>query len=155
RPIGDRALNEKLWAYADEQTVALEQRAILEDNGFRVGQVGGMAPPDLQNLLTSEKSLANARRLTAHAGEPKQLPLGAPAPQCRFQIQHEETATPVALEQTEYTFEVVSALTPDGRTRLHFTPVLPHGRSEQMIRPAADRSGLMLANEKPVERYPE
>jgi hypothetical protein len=155
RPIGDRTLNDTLWTYADEQVVALEHRAVLEDNGFRVGQVGGMAPPDLQNLLTSEKSLANARRLTARAGEPKQLPLGAPAAQCHFQIQREGAPVVVALEQAEYTFEVLSSLTPDGRTRLHFTPVIPHGRTEQMIRPATDRSGLMLATEKPAERYPE
>src|SRR5436305_7184312 len=44
RPVGDPALNQGLWALADEQVIALEQKGVLEDNGFRVAQVGGITP---------------------------------------------------------------------------------------------------------------
>lgn len=154
RPVGDRTLNEKIWASADEQVVALERRAVLEDNGFRVGQVGGMAPPDLQNLLTSDKSCANARRLVVHAGEAKQLTLGAPAAHCHFRIQRDGDPQMVAFDQVQYTLEVLPTLTADGRTRLSFVPLVQHGDAAQTIRPAADRSGLMLQSERPTERYP-
>src|SRR5438128_791236 len=42
RPVGDCYINQDLWAVADEQVVGLEQKVVLEDNGFRVGQVGGI-----------------------------------------------------------------------------------------------------------------
>ena len=62
RPTGDRFLNEELWDLADEQGVAFEKKAALDDNGIRVGLIGGMPPAGLQALLTSERSCANPRR---------------------------------------------------------------------------------------------
>src|SRR5262249_12699700 len=52
RPLGDVFLNRELWSEADEQTVradgeqsiSLERKTALENNGFRVGQVGGALP---------------------------------------------------------------------------------------------------------------
>src|SRR5947199_266853 len=51
RPPGDRYVNGELWQLADEQGVTLERKAVLEENGFRVGQVGGLPPAGLQALL--------------------------------------------------------------------------------------------------------
>src|SRR5205085_7442522 len=36
RPAGDHYLNGPLWSTIDEQSVDLERRAVLEDNGLRV-----------------------------------------------------------------------------------------------------------------------
>ncbi len=153
RPVGDRVLNEKLWTMADEQVMDLERRALLEANGFRVGQVGGMAPPELQNLLTSERSCAAPRRLVVRAGEAKQLTLGPAAAQSRFREPKDGEPATVTLEEAEFTLEVVPTLTADGRTRLQFQPLVRHGTLAQTIRPAADHSGLMLQSERPAERY--
>ena len=38
RPVGDSYINRDLWTTADEQVIALERKAQLDDNGFRVGQ---------------------------------------------------------------------------------------------------------------------
>src|ERR1700691_3698612 len=54
RPLGDAYLNKDLWLAADEQVVSLDNKAILQDNGFRIGQVGGLTPAGLQALLTSD-----------------------------------------------------------------------------------------------------
>jgi hypothetical protein len=64
RPVGDLYINQGLWAFADEQVVALESKAVLEDNGFRIGQIGGITPAELQTLLTSERSCALLPRPT-------------------------------------------------------------------------------------------
>src|SRR5437870_10332225 len=56
RPVGDSYLDHELWQTADEQVVPLERKAVLEENGFRVGQIGGQTPVGLQALLTSERS---------------------------------------------------------------------------------------------------
>src|SRR5579884_648530 len=47
-PVGDSFLNQGLWEQADEQVVALDRKAVLDDNGFRVGQFGDVMPARLQ-----------------------------------------------------------------------------------------------------------
>src|SRR5208282_1114763 len=86
RPLGDNYLNRDLWTAADEQVVPSESRAILEDNGFRVAQIGGITPADLQTLLTSKRSCANPQHLVMHAGKPTQLVIGPALGVCRFQV---------------------------------------------------------------------
>src|SRR2546422_2803409 len=56
RPVGDRYLNQELWANTDEQIVGPEYKAAVDDNGFRVGQIIGIPPGRLQALLTSPRS---------------------------------------------------------------------------------------------------
>src|SRR5262245_25095443 len=55
RPLGDAYVNHELWGCTDEQVVAPEHAATVEDNGFRVGQVVGMPPGKLQALLSAER----------------------------------------------------------------------------------------------------
>lgn len=154
RPLGDHYINEDFWKHADEQAIALERKAMLADNGFRIGQVGGITPEGLQALLTSERSCARPRRLQLHAGNPTALPIGPPLPQCHFEIHQEEQQTPVTLENAQCVLTVVPSLTSDGRTRLHFTPEVQHGESQQQPRPLADRSGWEMNKERPAEKYP-
>lgn len=155
RPLGDPYINGELWNSADEQVVALESKALIEDNGYRVGQIGGITPAGLQTLLTSEKSCANPRRLRSHAGKPTRLILGPDMPLCRFQIQRDGGAVQVALEKAQCTLEVTPTLSPDGRTRLRFVPQIMHGETSLLPRPASDRSGWILGEERPTERYPQ
>src|SRR6516225_7580746 len=54
--IGDRFVNHDLWTIADDQVLSLSQKAVLEENGFRIAQVGGVTPAGLLSLLTSERS---------------------------------------------------------------------------------------------------
>jgi hypothetical protein len=155
RPLGDAYLNVDLWTDADEQVVALESKAIVEDNGFRIGQIGGMTPVVLQTLLTSEKSCADPRRLRSHAGKPTKLVIGPETPLCRFQIQREGGTLQVALQRAQCSLEVVASLTDDGRTRLRFVPQIHHGDNNLLPRPATDLSGWIFKDERPTERYPQ
>jgi hypothetical protein len=154
RPVGDRYLNQDFWDVVDEQVVALERKAVLEDNGFRIGQVGGLTPPELQDLLLSERSCANPRCIQLHAGKPSVLLLGPALVHCQFQIDEDGRSVPVHLDQAQCTLEVVPTLTREGRIRLHFTPQIHHGETALMPRPAADRSGWLLQEQRPIERYP-
>src|SRR5262245_22923639 len=45
-PVGDRYLNDDLWALADEQQF-LSCKSLLEENGWRIGQIGGVTPAKL------------------------------------------------------------------------------------------------------------
>src|SRR5262249_53098611 len=132
RPIGDRYINQDFWDFADEQIVALERKAVLEDNGFRIGQVGGITPAELQALLTSERSCANPRRIQLHAGKETALLLGPALAHCQFQIDHDGRSAPVILEQAQCTLEVLPTLTREGRIQLQFTPQIHHGETTLM-----------------------
>src|SRR6516225_3024217 len=89
----DAFLNHDLWSEADEevvhaegeQAVNLERKTALEKNGFRIGQVGGLLPSKLQDLLTSERN-CQTRRIQLHAGHETTLACGPVCPQSRYQL---------------------------------------------------------------------
>src|SRR5207247_4496708 len=59
RPLGDPFLDKELWQHTDEMIVDLDRKAAVEDNGYRVGQIIGMTPGKLQDLLKSPRSCIN------------------------------------------------------------------------------------------------
>jgi hypothetical protein len=154
RPIDDTFLKSDLWLKIDEQAVTLERKAVLEENGFRVGQFSGITPSQLQRLLTSKKSCINPRRIILHAGKPAVVPVGPTAAVCRFEMPQSDTPKTVTLEQAEYLLSVVPTLTPDGKTRLQFTPEVRHGQKTLMARAIADTSSFLLGAERPLNSYP-
>src|SRR5207302_21931 len=99
RPLNDRYINDELWQAADEQVVPLESKAVLEENGFRVGQIGGLTPAGLQTLLTSEQSCADPRLLFARAGRAHDLPLGPVLSRCQFRMQQHGRAERASFDQ--------------------------------------------------------
>jgi hypothetical protein len=155
RPLGDGYLNRSLWTVADEQVIALDSKAILEDNGFRIGQIGGITPVELQSLLTSERSCANPRRIQLRAGKSTVLELGPEMGECRFQLAKDGEPSPVTMPHAQPTLEIHPSLTEDGRTRLRFVPIVQHGDANLIPKPAPDRSGWLLVQERPSQRYSE
>jgi hypothetical protein len=154
RAIGDPFINEGLWQSADEQAVPLERKAILDDNGFRIGQIGGLTPAGLQTLLTSERSCVNPRRLFPRAANATTISLGPKLAACRFDLHQDGLPVAVALEGAECTLEVVPALAAEGQTRLQFTPRIRHGETKLLPRAAPDQSRWMLQEDRPTETYP-
>jgi hypothetical protein len=152
-PVGDPIINHELWNSVDEQVVSLERKAVLEDNGFRIGQIGGITPARLQTLLTSEKSCVNPRRLFLHADNPTSLVLGPRAAVCQFELQQRDQPAPVSLTEAECTLSVTPSLTKDGRMRLQFTPQIRYGDKRLTPQAAPDGSGLMLAEGQPTKTY--
>lgn len=127
RPTGDRFLNHELWESGDEQGVPLEAKPALEDNGLRVGQIGGLLPPRLQGLLGSKQSCPDPRRLRAVAEQPTPVLVSAGRPRCRFRfVQHDGERT-VDVTRAFCFFEVTPTVEKDGRVRLRFAPRIRHG----------------------------
>jgi hypothetical protein len=153
RPLVDPFLGHDLWAEVDEQTVPLQRKLVLDENGFRVGQVGGLTPTGLQKLLTSERSNANPRRVYVHAGNPASLVLGPPMAVCHFELPHDGTIEPVTLDQVECLLSVVPSLAGDGQVRLAFTPQLHYGQPQPVPRATEDHSGFILRSEQPTKAY--
>jgi hypothetical protein len=154
RPPGDAFINQELWTLADEQIIPLERKAVLEENGFRIGQVGGNTPAGLLTLLTSGRSNVNPRGLFVHAGRPNPILLGPVNPHCSFSIQQDGQAANISLEKAQCAFDLVSTLTSDGRTRLQFTPQVHYGDKKLIPKAAADGSGFIMQEEWPTNSYP-
>ncbi|MBL8797172.1 MAG: hypothetical protein JNM56_24940 [Planctomycetia bacterium] len=153
KPFGDSYLNRDLWNDADEQIIPLENKAVLEDNGFRIGQIGGITPVGLQLLLASERSCANPRRIRCLQDKANKLVLGPESPTCSFQLGTDGNPTEVNLDKAQCTLEVTASLSADGRTKLRFVPQVFHGDTSLLPRPAGDLSGWILKEERAVERY--
>lgn len=152
RPLADAYINHDLWTDADEQVVG-DRHSVLEDNGFRIGQIGGITPTGLQELLTSKHCCANPRRIQTHAGKPTLLYLGPTTPQARYQVVQQGGATQISLDQAQCVLEVVPMLAANGRTKLRFTPLVQHGERTLQPYPAPDHSGWMLKDQQPTEHY--
>lgn len=148
RTYGDAFLNHELWTEADEEvvrvedepTVSLERKTALEKNGFRIGQVGGLLPSKLQNLLTSRRS-CRTRRFQLHADSETTLSCGPPWPHCRCRLVHDGRATAVNLDKAQCELAVVPSLADKEEIRLHFTPRIKHGELTAAFVPVRDADG--------------
>lgn len=148
RTLADSFLNRELWTEADEEVVhvegesavSLERKTALEKNGFRVGQIGGLLPSRLQDLLTSERS-CQARRIQLHARHHTILPCGPICPKCQFQLVRNDRSAPVVLDNAQCEFEVVPSLADEDHIHLHFTPRLKYGETKAGFVPVRDADG--------------
>lgn len=127
RPAGDRFLNHELWESGDEQGVPLEAKPALEENGLRVGQIGGLLPPRLQGLLGSRHSCPDPRRLRAMAEQPTPVQVSAARPRCRFRFLGPDGERLIDVSKAFCFFEVTPTVEKDGRVRLRFAPRIRHG----------------------------
>jgi hypothetical protein len=154
RPRGDAYLDKEVWTFTDEQIVDLEHRALLEDNGFRVGQVVGMTPAGLQSLLTSERACTRGRCYFLGQGKSETLVLGDPVAHCHFEVVEHAEPAEQRLDDVRFALLVQPQLTGDGRIRLHFTPRAQFGDKKlRDFRVAADGSGLEIENKNPGKSF--
>jgi hypothetical protein len=156
-PLGDHFINEELWSdgFVDEQIVSPQHKAALEENGFRVAQLGGLIPDELQDLLTSRRSNVNPRSRRVMAGHAASLNLGSRASSARFTITEEGEPVALDLEQAQCKLIVTPSLTPDGKVNLHFTPEVEYGETEMTFQPAPERQEKwQMKIERPVKSFP-
>lgn len=154
RAVGDFYLNSRLWEAADEQMIPPERRAGIEDNGLRLGLIGGTLPTELQDLIASKRTCPDPRRIQTHAGTSTTLPLGTTLPECQFILHEDGKATTASLQQADGILRVTPTFGDGGRIRLQVMPEVMHGGTTLMPRPAADRSGWELHQHRPAESYP-
>ena len=85
QPIGDAFLDRALW----ESTLPVgepELRALLAENGLRVGILSGALPQRFQDLLHSESETVSPHALSFNARKEAVLPTAGPVDPCRFAL---------------------------------------------------------------------
>ena len=140
RPAGDHYINHGVWELADEQGNE-DRKSLLEDNGFRVAQIGGMLPDGLQRLLEAGRGCADPRKIVVRAGATRELLVGPLQPGCRYRLHRDGREVPVEFARAKLTLQVVPTLTADGQTQLHFIPVVRHGGERVEPRVVQEPSG--------------
>src|SRR5262249_29602427 len=128
-------------------------KAVLDDNGFRVGQIIGPLPAGLQTLLTSDRFCVTHWGQILPAGRSLTLAVSRDLPEVRYQVLSHGQPIEVELEQAQAHLTCVPALTPDGRTRLRCTPEIQSGDPLPDFQAAPDRSGWLLAYRRQHKTY--
>jgi hypothetical protein len=152
-PLGDNFLNNELWQCTDCLAIGQDKQGLLADNGLRVGPVIGMAPGELQNLLTTERHSSNQLRQILAAGHKTTFPLGPPQPACSFRLRTEGGATDVTLNQGQPTLIIEPSLADYGRIRLKFTPQVVYGTVRADYQAAPKESNWHLEYKRPDKTY--
>lgn len=158
RPASDEFLNQGLWDLGNEQCIDLDTKPLLEENGLRVGQIGGMLPPRLQALLKSPRSCPDPRRLRADLDNPTPIQVGAPRARLVFEARHHGQGRTVELSDATCFFEVIPTVDPEGGIRLRFTPRVRHGKAQAEPRVARDAGGVLrwaVEVKEPIEDFPQ
>jgi hypothetical protein len=151
QPPADPYLDGELWPAVDEQPVPLDRKAALDDNGFRVGVIGGMPAPRLQELLTSER-WCKAHRVSLHSGHAKALPIGPAQGDCEFDFRINSETKPQKFVQAQCGVGIVSQRMPDGRVRIVVTPQITHGGRSIWLQPAEGQN-WSITGQRPVEQF--
>lgn len=152
QPPADAFIDRDLWSALDETVISLESKAGLEDNGLRVGVVGGLPPGKLQALLHSDRSCPQPRRVTMRSGNAKPIALGAPIAEAAFDVKRGGETRPVTLVNAQPGFAITPSRTPDGRVTLQFVPQIAHGGRSIFLQPA-EGEGWVLGGNRPTEKY--
>jgi hypothetical protein len=155
RPLGDPFLNEEIWQSTDCQTVGPDRKAILDDNGIRVGQVVGMIPARLQAMLHSERYWAAHRMQIKAAGQATAMPLGQTLLECSFQLRTMDGGVDVLLEDGLCNLLIEPTLARDGRVKLKFTPQVLYGTRGPEYQVDPSRGAFQLEFKRPSKTYPE
>ncbi len=155
RPVGDAYINQELWGCTDEQVVPLEHKALLAENGFRVGCVIGMTPGRLQALLTSERCCVKSQRQILPAGKSLTLDVGRVVSRMQYRVTLDGRTSTAALEQAQSLLVIVPTLTADGRTKLEITPQVQYGAKVPHWDPTADRRNWEIERRRCDQTYPD
>jgi hypothetical protein len=155
RPAGDPFLDRDLWR-ATLPVGSEETRALLSENGLRVGVLAGSLPQRFQTLLESDTEALNARALTFAMRRDEVLPTAGPHAKCEFQLLSDLAGkrSPVALTGANAGLLVRPEPAKDARVRLVCEPQIQHGERREWLRPSADGTGFVKVEEVPLERYP-
>ncbi len=161
RPLGDALLGPELWRQVDEVgAVPQDGRALLAQNGFRVGVVGSQPPPALETLLGMsadflyEKEAQAAKQLVGHhvaipAGGETVINVSPAFEQCNLKLHQAGESFDRPYLNARGVFKVTTHREQDGWIRLEFVPEVHHG--DDTLRHVAGENGWQFSNGQKVE----
>src|SRR5262249_35744279 len=78
RPGCSASIERDVWTNIDELVLPADVRALLTENGFRVGVVGGLPPAELERLISNPKSATGHRERRLYLNNPATFAVSGP-----------------------------------------------------------------------------
>lgn len=149
RPLGDPLLNQLLWQELDLVGAAPPaMRAVLQDNGFRLGQAGSSPPPTLETLLglkaevadnlDGDERLMRGRRLGLRSGQETEVEINEQAADCVIRFRGDGKDDLQEYTQARCVLRLKPVRLQDGWVRIDLTPEVHHGDSRMRHTPTAE-----------------
>lgn len=153
RPAGAPAVNRDVWANVDETILPSDTRALLAENGLRVGVVGGLLPSELEAMIANPKSSLGHRQRRLYVNNPAALTVNGPVQSAEYQVRPslEGTPTTVKFEQAKFTLTFTPSHAAEGIT-LRCVPEVEYQDGKHFLPTGAAGAGWEAG--KPVEKYP-
>lgn len=153
RPFGNAAVNREVWKEIDEQLLSSDRRTLLNQNGIRVGSVGGMLPSQMQALVSNPKLLEERRVRGFYSGTPWSYSLNGPFAQAEFTVQTtpNKPATSQKFEQARFALNITPTIQPTGGITLTCTPEVEYHDPAHWTPLGAVGQGWLT--EKPKQKY--
>lgn len=157
RAIDDPLIGPALWReLAEIGGVSADERAVLRQNGFRVGYASSQPPQSLQTVLglattqfAEEDSLLSGRRLVMRSGAETEVLMNAAAyPACDVSI-HAGERREQAYRNALCKFRVKGTKLQDGWARIEFVPEIHY--DEERARPQPATGGWELQYGRKVD----
>jgi hypothetical protein len=155
RPLGDPFLNQELWRRADQLVIDLERKPLLEANGLRVGQLVGLTPAELQDLLTSQRWCPQPERRYVLSGHRDSCGIDVLHPHCQYDVHLGRKTLDEQVDRARFCFDMTPTHTADGRTKLTFTPKVETGEQMLPFQPSSREGTWEYRVERPAKAYPE
>ena len=106
RPAGNPDINRQVWTNIDEMIVETETRALLAENGIRVGVVGGLLPPELRAMIDNPKSETALRRWKFYVNNSAGIKMNGPVAQAEYKTRTTMNATPTTVKYDQARFSM-------------------------------------------------
>ena len=155
RPLGDSFLDRELWE-AVQPVGTPETRALLSENGIRVGLLTGILPPQFQTMVATKADVSGTPELmTFNNRKEAVIPTAGPIESCNFDLLGDLAgrSTSVSLKNVRCGVMVRPQAAGEGRVKLWCEPQLQHGSREQRYRPSEDGTQFTTFEEVPTEKY--
>jgi hypothetical protein len=153
-PRGDEFINDELWKHTDEFVVQ-DKRRILDENGFRIGQLVGPPPENFQKLLLSPRACSNPQALIFPPGKTATIPFPLTQQKLAYDFVREGERTEIVLDQTRFCFDVTARFDREGKTIVTFTPKVEHAAAVLPFQASSDNAEWELRTGKAAQKHAE
>jgi hypothetical protein len=142
RPFGDPLVNQAIWAEADEQVIAPQERRAWEVNGLRIGRIVGELPHDVQALLedNSPNKKVNPATFFVESGEQTLISISEPVDQASLLLNRANRVFGRDFAAASGFFRTTAQHEGPRSTSLRFVPEIHHGPIQRTYQPLSTAS---------------
>ena len=142
RPFGDPLVSQTIWAEADEQIIAPQERRAWEVNGLRIGRIVGELPHDVQALLedASPNKKVNPATFFVESGEQTLISISESVEQASLLLNRDNRIFGRDFAAASGFFRTTAQHEGAHSISLRFVPEIHHGPIQRTYQPLSNAS---------------